>query len=89
MSRNRLLFIVLSVLSFQLKAQDSLQSKQLDELVVTATRNERTMGSLPMPVTLVPQAQIRTMGSMRLNDVLTEQTGLTIVPQVNGSGNGL
>ncbi len=29
------------------------------------------------------------MGSMRLNDVLTEQTGLTIVPQVNGAGNGL
>lgn len=81
--------MLFTVVGVDLLAQDSLSSKQLDELVVTATRNERTMGSLPMPVTLVPQTQIRTMGSMRLNDVLTEQTGLTIVPQVNGAGNGL
>jgi outer membrane receptor for ferrienterochelin and colicins len=86
---SRLIIIGFLGCSFTLHAQDSLQSKQLDELVVTATRNERTMGSLPMPVTLVPQTQIRTMGSMRLNDVLTEQTGLTVVPQVNGAGNGL
>ena len=71
------------------RAQDSLQTKQLDEIIVTATRNERTMGALPMPVTLIQQSQIKTMGSLRLNDVLTEQTGLTIVPQVNGQGNGL
>ncbi len=69
--------------------QDSLQNKQLEEVVVTATRNERTMGALPMPVSLVLKSQIKTMGSLRLNDVLTEQTGLAIVPQVNGSGNGL
>lgn len=71
------------------KAQDSLKSQQLEEVVVTATRTERTLGALPMPVTLVQKFQIKTMGSMRLNDVLTEQTGLAIVPQVNGSGNGL
>ncbi len=71
------------------RAQDSLQTKQLDEIIVTATRNERTMGALPMPVTLIQQSQIKTMGSLRLNDVLSEQTGLTIVPQVNGQGNGL
>ena len=69
--------------------QDSLQTKQLDEVIVTATRNERTMGALPMPVFLVPKMQIKTMGSLRLNDVLTEQTGLVVVPQVNGQGNGI
>lgn len=69
--------------------QDSLKTKQLDEVIVTATRNERTMGALPMPVFLVPKAQIKTMGSLRLNDVLTEQTGLVVVPQVNGQGNGI
>ncbi|MBK5279667.1 MAG: TonB-dependent receptor [Bacteroidia bacterium] len=69
--------------------EDSLQTKQLEELIVTATRNERTMGALPMPVFLVPKMQIKSMGSLRLNDVLTEQTGLVIVPQVNGQGNGI
>jgi outer membrane receptor for ferrienterochelin and colicins len=70
-------------------AQDSLQSKELDEVIVMATRNERTMGALPMPVFLVPKMQIKSMGSLRLNDVLTEQTGLVVVPQINGQGNGI
>lgn len=68
---------------------DTLAPRQLDDLVVTATRTERTMGALPMPVVLVPKTQIRTMGSLRLNEVLTEQTGLAIVPQVNGQGSGI
>ena len=77
------------VVSFSGLAQDSLQAKQLEEVVVTATRNERTMGALPMPVTIVQKSQIKAMGSLRLNDVLAEQTGLAVVPQVNGAGNGL
>lgn len=71
------------------QSSDSLLSKDLDAVVVTATRNERQMGALPMPVTLIPKANIRTMGSLRLTDVLTEQTGLVVVPQVNGQGNGI
>jgi outer membrane receptor for ferrienterochelin and colicins len=85
-------WVVLVVIFFGVPkgwSQDSLASKQLDEVVVTATRNERTMGALPMPVTLVPKLQIKSMGSLRLNDVLTEQTGLVVVPQVNGQGNGI
>ena len=65
-------------------SQDSIQSKQLDAVVVTATRNERTMGALPMPVLIVQKSQIKAMGSLRLSDVLVEQTGLAVVPQVNG-----
>ena len=82
-----LLFVPLITLSRQ--TSDSLTSKQLDEVVVTATRNERSMGALPMPVSLITKAQIKTIGSLRLNDVLTEQTGLVIVPQVNAQGNGI
>jgi hypothetical protein len=29
---------------------DTIATKQLDEVIVTATRNERTVGALPMPV---------------------------------------
>ncbi len=93
---NRLKYLVMALimadsLGAQLPGQpeDSLKTKQLDEVMVTATRNERTMGALPMPVSLIPKSQIRTMGSLRLNDVLTEQTGLVVVPQVNAQGNGI
>ncbi len=68
---------------------DSLATKQLEDVIVTATRNERTMGALPMPVSLVSKGQIKTMGSLRLNDVLSEQTGLVVVPQINAQGNGI
>ncbi len=68
---------------------DSLQNHSLEEVVVTATRNERTVGALPMPVTLIKKDLIKTMGSVRLNDILTEQTGLVVVPQVNGQGSGI
>lgn len=88
---NRLLPFILLITSSALAQQstDSLATKELDEVVVTATRNERTMGALPMPVTLVSKAQIKTIGSLRLNDVLTEQTGLAVVPQINAQGNGI
>ncbi len=34
---------------------DSVAHKNLGEVVVTATRSERTLASLPMPVTLIGQ----------------------------------
>ncbi len=58
---------------------DTMRSRSLDAVVVTATRTERQVGSLPMPVTVVGKNQIQQSGSLRLNDILREQTGLTIV----------
>ncbi|MFM8347245.1 MAG: TonB-dependent receptor plug domain-containing protein [Bacteroidota bacterium] len=69
--------------------QDSIKHRELETLVVTATRQERSLAALPMPVTVVPASMIRTMGSVRLQDALTEQTGLVVVPQINAQGNGL
>lgn len=89
MKKFLLVLLILAPFGAFAQQSDSLQSRQLEDLVVTATRNERVMGALPMPVLLIPKNQIRTMGSMRLNEVLAEQTGLAVVPQVNGSGNGL
>jgi outer membrane receptor for ferrienterochelin and colicins len=73
------------VLSTSLFAQDSLATKELQEVVVTATRSERELGSLPVPVTVIQQNQIKNMGSLRLNEVLSEQTGLAIVSD-HGTG---
>ena len=51
----------------------------LDEVVVTATRTERTLAQVPVPLTVVGREQMRAMGAVRLTDVLGEQTGLTVV----------
>jgi len=81
--------ILLTQAALSQQFSDSLATKQLEDVIVTATRNERTMGALPMPVSLVSKGQIKTMGSLRLNDVLSEQTGLVVVPQINAQGNGI
>jgi outer membrane receptor for ferrienterochelin and colicins len=67
-------------------APDSLPARGLEAVVVTATRTERQVGALPMPVTVIGQGQIRQSGSVRLGDILREQTGLAIV---NDHGQGL
>lgn len=64
---------------------DSLRTAALGEVVVTATRSERNLAALPMPVSVVSGKQIKAMGSLRLNDVLAEQTGLFITGD-HGSG---
>ncbi len=84
-----ILYLLLNAQHGFAQVTDTLKSKELEAVIITATRTERTMGALPMPVALVPKTQIRTMGSLRLNDVLTEQTGLVVVPQVNGQGSGI
>ena len=57
---------------------DSSYIKDLDQVVVTATRTERKLGNIAVPVQIVSQQSIRTAGMVRLNDVLAEQTGLYI-----------
>lgn len=79
---NRHLFL-LTVLLFPsaLCAQqvtDTLPERQLEQVVVTATRAERKLGNLTVPTSIIPQKVIRQSGSLRLNDILGEQTGLFI-----------
>lgn len=58
--------------------QDTLFSKTLNELVITATRTERKLGNVAVPVQIISQKTIKQSGSQRLNDILSEQTGLYI-----------
>nr|MBI1228915.1 TonB-dependent receptor [Cytophagales bacterium] len=66
----------------------NLQEKigQLGEVVVAATRTDRSVENLPMPVTIIGNEQIQETGGMRLSEVLREQTGLQVV---NNHGSGL
>lgn len=66
--------------------QDTLNPVDMDEVVVTATRSERLLGNTAVPVTLIRQQMIRQSGSLRLNDILGEQTGLFIT---QGFGRGV
>ncbi|MDF4203368.1 TonB-dependent receptor [Maribacter sp. SA7] len=65
-------------------SQDSILSQHLDEVIVTATRTKRQLSSLPLPVTLVGKKQIIKSGTVRLNEILNEQTGIVTVTDESG-----
>lgn len=65
---------------------DSLIQKALNEVVVTATRNERKLGNVAVPVSIITQKTIQQAASMRLKDILQEQAGLFIT---SGFGAGV
>ena len=66
----------LSAFAQKKHAQDSLFSKELNEIVVTATRNERKLTNVAVPVTIISQKNIQQAASLRLKDILQEQPGL-------------
>lgn len=65
---------------------DTLFNKTLDEVVITATRTERKLGNVAVPVRIISQKTIQQAGSLRLKDILQEQAGLYIT---NGFGAGV
>ena len=56
-----------------------------DQVVVTATRTARSVDNIAMPVQLVTKEQIERIGSLRLDEVLAEQTGLQMISD-HGAG---
>lgn len=70
-------------LSAQEKQKDSV--KELSEvMVVTGTRTERVLSSLPLPMTIITSEAIAKSGVTRLNEILNEQTGIILIPDQSG-----
>ena len=64
--------------------KDSSKVERLDEVIISATRTPRQLSSLPLPVTLISKKQIKQTGTIRLNEILSEQTGVIVVPDESG-----
>lgn len=87
--RNNLFISVLCFLAF-LKAHpqqvenDTTKVTQMEEVILTATRTARQLSSLPLPVTLIDKKQISQTGTVRLNEILNEQTGIITIADESG-----
>ena len=62
----------------------SIITQNLDEVVLTATRTERQLSSLPLPVQIINNATIESANALRLSEVLNEQTGLITIADFGG-----
>ncbi len=65
--------------------KDTLEANG-DSVVVTATRTERKLSNLTVPVTIINAKTIQQNGALRLTDILREQTGLNLT---SGFGAGV
>ncbi|MEM7298286.1 MAG: TonB-dependent receptor, partial [Bacteroidota bacterium] len=59
-------------------------SRSLEEVIVSATRTERQLSSVPLNAQIISEEEISSINSVRLSDVLNEQTGLITVPDFGG-----
>lgn len=65
--------------------KDSVSTNELSEVkVTTATRTERVLSSLPLPMTIITSEAIIKSGVTRLNEILSEQTGIILIPDESG-----
>lgn len=84
------LFLFIISMSFgyaQVILKDTIVKQKLDEVIITATRTYRQLSSLPLPAQLVSKQELKVVNSVRLNNILNEQTGLITVSEfVGGEG---
>ena len=73
------IFIVAAVIiSSHLKAQDSTQSKTLDEVTVTSSRSEKKILDAGRSVTVITSADIKNLPYQNLADLLSRSEGIYI-----------
>ncbi|MCF6132019.1 TonB-dependent receptor plug domain-containing protein [Flavobacterium wongokense] len=73
-----------AVFAQETKPVDSTKIETLDEVFVTATRTERQLSSLPLPTSIILSSDIIKAGVTKLNEILSEQTGIITVPDFGG-----
>jgi len=86
--KSKLLICLLSFNLFcaSITAQTDTLTSIGEEIVVTATKTERKLSNVAVPVTIISQKNIQQAGSLRIRDILQEQTGIFLT---SGFGTGV
>ena len=74
------------IISSPLLAQDSVRTKQLDEVVVTANKTPQKQSTTGKVVTVITKEQIEKSSGRTLGQLLNEQAGLIINGALNNLG---
>lgn len=84
-------FVCFSAQSLQAQYSDSssadtLRVKLLPEVVVTATRSQKSLQQVPSPMSIISADEIKRKGLVRLDEILAEKAGLTVQYDPHGEG---
>ncbi len=58
---------------------DSISTKSMDDVIITATRSPRLLSNIAIPASIVSAKTLYQSGSLRLSDILAEQTGIAVI----------
>ncbi|MDN3654093.1 TonB-dependent receptor [Ferruginibacter paludis] len=83
--KRKFLVMAAVIISSQLQAQDSTFTKQLDELIVTATKFQQKQHTTGKLVTVIDQATLQRNAGKTITEIINYQTGIFI----NGANNNL
>jgi len=78
---NRTLLVLCLFVYIALKAQHSKKNQytEIDEVVVSGNTFEQKAKDVPIPIKIIDKKQMLRSGSVRLDDILMEQSGISIV----------
>ncbi len=74
----RLLTLSALLMGMYVQAQDSTQSKALDEVVITATKYPKKTSETGKVITVITRAQLDRSAGKDLSQLLNEQTGISV-----------
>jgi outer membrane receptor for ferrienterochelin and colicins len=83
--KKRCLFFLTCWFAALANAQQNDSLHQLKEVLVTATRIEKSIGKIPVPILVITQQQIKASGAQNLAALLQEQTGIVIAENPLGA----
>jgi vitamin B12 transporter len=83
--KRRFLVLAAVIISSKLQAQDTTSTKQLDEVIVTATRTELKQSQTGKVVTVITQEMLQRNSGKTITEILNYQSGIFI----NGANNAL
>jgi vitamin B12 transporter len=83
--KRRFLVMTAVIISSQLQVQDTTGTKQLDEVIVTATKFEQKQSTTGKVVSVINQQTLQRNAGKTLTEIINYQTGVFI----NGANNNL
>ena len=79
MKKKTLFYLLTLVVAMSSIAQDSTKTKDLNEVVISATKSEKVAGTIPRSITILNRQQIEASSVKTLPELLAQQAGITVI----------
>jgi vitamin B12 transporter len=79
MKKEKIFSMSAMLIALGVSAQDTLKNRQLDEVVISATRSEKNINDIGRSITVITSDEIKRSGANSVAELLTQQEGIYVV----------